>query len=106
MLSCFVDIPKIFQTPPFNRLFMLSEINTFTPEEYDEYQKSITRMSDYYNIIDSAVARAEKIAREEGREEGKVDMCRAMLEKGISKESVAEIAGLSVSELNDLLSRF
>lgn len=98
-----VDIPQIFQTPEFNRLFILSEIDNFTAEEYDEYQKSITRMSDYYNIIDSAVAKAEKIAREEGREEGKKEMCIMMLEMGLSKEIVAQAAGLTVADLEIML---
>lgn len=98
-----VDIPQIFQTPEFKRLFILSEIDNFTAEEYDEYQKSITRMSDYYNIIDSAVAKAEKIAREEGREEGKKEMCIMMLEMGLSKEIVAQAAGLTVADLEIML---
>ena len=98
-----VDIPQIFHTPEFKRLFILSEIDNFTAEEYDEYQKSITRMSDYYNIIDSAVAKAEKIAREEGREEGKKEMCIMMLEMGLSKEIVAQAAGLTVADLEIML---
>ena len=98
-----VDVPQILQTPEFKRLFILSEIDNFTAEEYDEYQKSITRMSDYYNIIDSAVAKAEKIAREEGREEGKKEMCIMMLEMGLSKEIVAQAAGLTVADLEIML---
>jgi flagellar biosynthesis/type III secretory pathway protein FliH len=61
-----VEIPENFQTPEFKRLFILAEIGNFTASELEEYEKSLTSMSDYYNIIDSA----EKRAREEGRAEG------------------------------------
>ena len=98
-----VEIPQIFQTEVFKRLFILSEINNFTAEEYDEYQKSISRMSDYYNIIDSAVARAEKLAREEGREEGRLELCRNLLSQGVQKDQVALAAGLSIEELDALV---
>ena len=102
-----VEIPQIFQTEGFKRLFILSEINNFTAEEYDEYQKSISRMSDYYNIIDSAVAKAEKLAREEGRaegrEEGRLELCRNLLNQGVQKDQVALAAGLSIEELDALV---
>ena len=44
--------------------------------------------------------------RMEGLSKGRADMCRAMLEKGISKETVAEIAGLSVAELDEMLYQY
>ena len=69
----------------FKRLFLLSEINNFTPDELAQYLESLESMSDYYNIIDSAAELAEKRGREagmaeglargrkEGREEGRVE---------------------------------
>jgi hypothetical protein len=39
-----VEIPQIFRTPEFERLFLLSKINNFTPEEYSEYEKSLKHM--------------------------------------------------------------
>ena len=94
-----VDIPQIFQTPDFKRLFILSEIDNFTAEEYSEYQKSLTRMSDYYNIIDSA----EKRAREEGREEGRAEVARKMLQAGMDEKVVADLTGLSIDSICVLL---
>ena len=60
-------------------------------------------MSDYYNIIDSAVAKAEKLAREEGREEGRLELCRNLLSQGVQKDQVALAAGLSIEELDALV---
>jgi predicted transposase/invertase (TIGR01784 family) len=94
-----VDIPQIFQTADFKRLFILSEIDNFTAEEYSEYQKSLTRMSDYYNIIDSA----EKRAREEGREEGRAEVARKMLQAGMDEKVVADLTGLSIDSIRPLL---
>lgn len=93
-----VEIPQIFQEPEFKRLFILSEINNFTPDEYKEYLKSISRMSDYYNIIDSA----EKLAREEGREEGIKQVARKLLASGMETSMVAEMTGLSLETINSL----
>ena len=90
-----VDIPQIFQTADFKRLFILSEIDNFTAEEYSEYQTSLTRMSDYYNIIDSA----EKRAREEGREEARAEVARKMLQAGMDEKDVADLTGLSIDSI-------
>ena len=49
---------------------------------------------------------ARPAARKEGLTIGKAEVYSAMLEKGTQKETVAEIAGLTVAELDDLLSRF
>ena len=93
-----VEIPQIFKEPEFKRLFILSEINNFTADEYKEYLKSISRMSDYYNIIDSA----EKLAREEGREEGIKQVARKLLASGMETSMVAEMTGLSLEIINSL----
>ena len=98
-----VDIPAIFQTSEFNRLFILSKIGNFTAEEQKEYEKSLMHMSDYYNIINSA----EKIAREEGREQGReegsmlkaVEIGRKLMDNGMSQEEAAAFVGVPVESL-------
>ena len=68
-------------------------------------------MSDYYNIIESAVARAEKAAlergreegrekgREEGREEARLASARKLKQMGVAAEIIAEATGLSIEEI-------
>ena len=92
-----VEIPEIFQTPEFKRLFILAEIGNFTASELKEYENSLTSMSDYYNIIDSA----EKRAREEGLAEGLTEAARKMLASGITLEVVADILQIPVEQLKD-----
>ena len=101
-----VDIPTPFQTPEFKRLFLLAKIGNFTPDEFKEYEKSLNSMSDYYNIIDSAVAKAEKAAlekgREEGREETRKEHARKLKKLGVLTEIIAEATGLSIDEIEEL----
>ena len=101
-----VDIPNPFQTPEFKRLFLLAKIGNFTPDEFKEYEKSLNSMSDYYNIIDSAVAKAEKAAlekgREEGREETRKEHARKLKKLGVLTEIIAEATGLSIDEIEKL----
>ena len=89
-----VEIPEVFQTPEFMRLFLLAKIGNFTPEEYKEYQKSLDSMSDYYNIIDSAEkrARAEGILEGElrGREEAKLEDAAKFKQLGVSVDIIAQ----------------
>jgi predicted transposase/invertase (TIGR01784 family) len=93
-----VEIPHVFQAPDFKRLFILSEIDNFTPEEYSEYQNSLTRMSDYYNIIDAA----EKRAREEGREEARMEMALNLKRLGTSNDIIAQATGLAIDLIEEL----
>ena len=100
------EIPEKFQDPEFKRLFLLSEINNFTPEELAQYLESLESMSDYYNIIDSAAELAEKRGREagmaeglaRGREEGRNQTIRQLLESGMSIDMIAEALNLTNEE--------
>lgn len=101
-----VEIPEVFRTPEFKRLFLLAKIGNFTPEEYKEYQKSLDNMSDYYNIIDSAEkrARAEGILEGEirGREEAKLEDAAKLKQLGVSVEIISLATGLSVENIEKL----
>ena len=104
-----VEIPEIFQTPEFKRLFILAEIGNFTASELKEYENSLTSMSDYYNIIDSAEKRAREEGllqgllkgREEGREEGRMEVVQKLIASGMPVESVAELLQIPVEQLKD-----
>ena len=73
-----VVVPEIFSGSEFERLFILSKISNFTPEELKQYERSIKNMSDYYNIIDTAAEEAEKRGRAEGIGEGRIETIRQM----------------------------
>ena len=100
------EIPEKFQDPEFKRLFLLSEINNFTPDELAQYLESLESMSDYYNIIDSAAELAEKRGREagmaeglaeglaRGREEGILEMAKNMKLQGLPVDVIQKVTGL------------
>ena len=101
-----VEIPEIFQTPEFKRLFILAEIGNFTASELKEYEKSLTSMSDYYNIIDSAEKRAREEGREAGREEGRIterlQNAKKMKRLGIDAEIIMQVTGLDLDAISNL----
>lgn len=99
-----VEIPKEFNDSLFTRLFMLSEIDNFTAEEYEQYVKSLENMGDYQNIINTAVEEAEKRGMEKGREEGSmeksIEIAVKLMATGMSKEEAAAFVGISVEKLD------
>ena len=96
------EIPEVFQTSEFRRLFILAEIGKFTAEEYKQYIKSLDEMSDYYNVIDTAVEEAEKRGRAEGREEAKMATARNLKQLGVDVETIAKATGLSKDVIEKL----
>lgn len=109
------SIPEKFDTPEFRRLFLLAEIGNFTPEEMEHYMKSLKDMSDYYNVIDTAVELAEKRGLEKGREEGLeqgieqglergrteaiLETARKLKELGVDIPTIAQATGLPSEEI-------
>ena len=103
-------IPEIFSGSEFERLFILSKISNFTPEELKQYEQSIKNMSDYYNIIDTAAEEAEKRGRAEGRaeglaegiEEGVRNTAKNLKQLGVSVDIIAQSTGLSYKVIETL----
>ena len=99
-----VEIPKEFNDSLFTRLFMLSEIDNFTAEEYEQYVKSLENMGDYQNIINTAVEEAEKRGMEKGLDEGSmeksIEIAGKLMATGMSKEEAAAFVGISVEKLD------
>ena len=106
--------PAAFHEAEFERLFLLAKIGNFTAEEYKHYITSLKHMSDYYNIIDTAVEAAEKRGREEGMEKGRAEGLEEGIEKqkreiayrlismGMSDDDIIIATGLSTDELAEL----
>ena len=92
------SIPEKFSEPLFKRLFMLAEIDKFTPEEKKQYIKSLENMGDFRNIINTA---AEE-AKQQGRAEGIAEVAGKMLAAGMSIEEITRLTGLSEEEVRQL----
>ena len=109
-----VEIPDKFSDPLFKRLFLLAKIGKFTAEEYEQYQKSLTNMGDYDNIINTAVEEAEKRGREVGRAEGEAkgraegrneaiaETVKKFLLLGVDIETISKATGLDIGAIESL----
>ena len=97
--------PQELQDEIFTRLFNACDIPRFDEVKRIQYDKDMFDERRYNGEI--AAARAEGLA--EGRAAGQVaakkELCISMLEKDIPKETVAEIAGLTLDALDQLLAR-
>ena len=91
--------PQELQDEIFTRLFDACDIPRFDEEKRIQYDKDMFDERRYNGEI--AAAREEGHAA--GHAQGKAEVFRAMLEKGIPKDTVAEIAGFTVQELDELL---
>ena len=71
-----------------------------------EYEESKKVFWDNYSVIKTAERKGEMKGREEGRiegrEEGRIEIARKMKDKGFSANDIAEITGLSTSEITNL----
>lgn len=109
-LSSLMNRPAALQERVFTRLFEQAEISKFNSDELRMYEDSVNAFRDIVNAIRSAEkkkfaeGRAEGLAegRAEGRAEGLAEIVRAMLAKGMAKDLIAELTGLSVDDINRL----
>ena len=97
-----VDIPEQFSDPLFSRLFILSKIGKFTPEELLQYEKSMNDMSDYYNTINTAAEEAEKRGIAKGREEAKLEDAKKLKELGVDIQTIIAATGLGIDIVSKL----
>ncbi len=106
--------PQELQDEIFTRLFDACDIPRFDEEKRIQYDKDMFDERRYNGEIAAAREEGHMEGHMEGRMEdrmeglskGRADMCRAMLEKGIPKETVAEIADLTVAELDEMLCQY
>ena len=102
--------PAALQERVFTRLFEQAEISKFNSDELRMYEDSVNAFRDIVNAIRSAEkkkfaeGRAKGLAegRAEGRAEGLAEIARAMLAKGMAKDLIAELTGMSVDDINRL----
>ncbi len=106
-LSRLDNQPIALQEKVFTKLFTEAEIATFTPTELKEYEDSLKAYRDVKNSIDTALerGRAEGLEEgiqkglEEGIQKGRVEVAKAMLQRGMNMKIVMELTGLTEDEL-------
>jgi predicted transposase/invertase (TIGR01784 family) len=85
----------------------LRVVETFMsdPQKRREYELREKAIRDHYSSLSSAREEGIEEGWEKGKLEGKLEDAQAMLKKGISLETVAEITELSVEKLMKLLNQ-
>ena len=56
-----VEIPHEFSDPLFTRLFLVAEIDKFTAEEKEQYQKSLENMGDTKRGLEEGRAKGQTV---------------------------------------------
>ena len=77
------------------RIFQLSKPE-ISQDLKGEYDMQMTPLKEYARMVEL------QSEREEGREEGKVEIVRSMLSDGLSLQQVAKISGWPVEDLQKL----
>ncbi len=78
----------------FEKLFETAEIAKFTPAQIQSYEDSLKYYRDLKNSMDTA--------KEEGIEEGKIEVAREMLKEGESFEKIIRYTGLTKEQIENI----
>ena len=97
-LSRLLERPAALQDRVFTKLFDAAEIAKFDKAEYEAYEESLKALRDWKNILETA----EKKAKEEGIQEGRMDVARRMKTAGVPIDVIAQCSGLSEEEISQL----
>ena len=97
-LSRLLERPAALQDRVFTKLFDAAEIAKFDKAEYEAYEESLKALRDWKNILETA----EKKAKEEGIQEGRMDVARRMKTAGVPIDVIAQCSGLSEKEISQL----
>jgi len=89
-------VPDKLREQIFDKLFETAEIAKFTPAQIQSYEDSLKYYRDLKNSLDTA--------KEEGVEEGKMEVARKALTKGYSIEEVIELTGLTKDQIEQIKS--
>ncbi|HAI76011.1 MAG TPA: hypothetical protein DCM08_07145 [Microscillaceae bacterium] len=88
------------------KLFQECEIANYNPQERMEYEKSLKAQRDLFAIINTAEEKAKQEGKIEGKIEGKVEktieVARKAIEKGFDNNTIQELTGLSMQEIERL----
>ena len=91
-MSGMEKIPAILKTKIFSKLFNIASVSKLTKEEYMSYEKDLKEIWDEY-ALKKTIESDQKMAREEGVEEGKSVVIKNLL--STNKFSIAEIANFA-----------
>jgi len=94
------EIPAVLHEDIFLKLFETAQLACFNEIERQAYQDSLKNYRDWKGITETVREEGREEGIEIGVEKGKLEVARRMMAKGMTAEDVAEIAGISMMQLN------
>ncbi|HND89693.1 MAG TPA: Rpn family recombination-promoting nuclease/putative transposase, partial [Saprospiraceae bacterium] len=97
-------LPYLDKRPPalkervFEKLFEAAEIAKFSQDERDMYEESLKYYRDLKNVIDTSYEEG----RIEGKQEAQIEVARKALQAGLPPQTVAQITGMPIEEIERL----
>ncbi len=88
-------IPEELKEKIFLKLFKTAEIAKFTKAEHQDYEDSLKYYRDLKNSLDTA--------KEEGKIEGKIEIAKNMIKKGIDISLISEMTNLSIEDIKNII---
>ncbi len=111
-------IPARLQENVFKKLFHITELIAFKPQEREAYQASLKYYRDLKNVIDTAfddglstgfeqgvekgIEQGIVQGIEQGRKQERINIAKNLKSLGFSLEQIAEASGLALSDIADL----
>ena len=93
------NLPKILDNPELKKAINVLEMMNFTDAEREAYEEHLK----WLRIEANTLKKYGEKAKAEGREEGKAELIKIMINKGNSLESIAQMTGLSIEEIQKLI---
>ncbi len=97
-LEDFQSIPAIFSDDIFTQAFEKAELAKFGQVDLDRYESSLKIYRDLKGVIDTAFDEG----KQEGIEEEKLEIAKALKENGVQLEVIMKSTGLSKDEIDQL----
>jgi predicted transposase/invertase (TIGR01784 family) len=93
-LPKFQERPKKLQEKVFEKLFNEAEVAKLNSKDMKAYEESLKAYRDNYSIIETA--------KNEGKEEGKLEIGKEMKKEGLSADLIARVTGLTKEQIEKL----
>ena len=101
-LEDFQSIPTVFKDEVFTQAFEKAELAKFGQTELDNYEYSLKVFRDNKAVFEYAIDTAFDEGKVEGKIEGKIEVAKKLKLKGLSSSDIADLTGLTESEIDNL----
>jgi predicted transposase/invertase (TIGR01784 family) len=109
-LDHFDHIPTILNEPLFQKAFATLEEANLSPEQREQYQKSLLTYWELKGVVETAREEGLEEGLQKGREEGKLEgiregilqTARMMKQQGFTTEMIQRLTGLTQEEVERL----